>query len=110
MEVFLMKIGSTDRPLRSYVHHIDDMDPEDSQRLIEKLLAHVSKPKYRVTIPWEAELDLIIWDNTAAMHRATGGSYEGKYRRDMRRTTVKDMSSYRFGLNGEGADWRVGLP
>lgn len=44
------------------------------------------------------------------MHRATGGTYEGKYRRDMRRTTVKDMSSYRFGLNGEGASWRVGLP
>jgi len=53
---------------------------------------------------------MIIWDNTSVMHRATGGSYEGKHRRDMRRTTVKDMSRDKYGLNGDGADWRVGLP
>jgi len=53
---------------------------------------------------------MIIWDNTSVMHRATGGSYEGKHRRDMRRTTVKDMSRDKYGLDGDGADWRVGLP
>lgn len=86
------------------------MPEEESSRLIEELLAHVSKPKYRVTIDWEQPGDMIIWDNTSVMHRATGGSYEGIYPRDMRRTTVKDMSSTKFGLNGDGADWRVGLP
>lgn len=78
--------------------------------LIKELLDHVSQPKYRVTVPWLAVGDCIPWDNTSVMHRATGGSYEGKHRRDMRRTTVKDMGPTRCGLNGEGASWRVGLP
>ncbi len=86
------------------------MEPEASTALINELLDAVSQPKYRVTVDWQQPGDMIIWDNTSVMHRATGGSYEGIYRRDMRRTTVKDMSSARFGLNGEGAEWRVGLP
>ena len=87
----------------SYVHHIDDLDPAESQDLIDELLEHVSNAKYRVTIPWEEEGDMIIWDNTSVMHRATGGSYEGRFRRDMRRTTVKDMSTSRFWI-----EWRRG--
>ena len=86
------------------------MSNEEGTALIEELLTHCAQPKYRVTIPWQQEKDMIIWDNTSVMHRATGGTYEGIYPRDMRRTTVKDMSSTRFGLNGEGASWRVGLP
>ncbi|KAK4953699.1 hypothetical protein LTR10_008303 [Elasticomyces elasticus] len=96
--------------IASYVHHIEGMDSSESTALVKELIAHVSNPKYRLTMPWVQNGDMIIWDNTAVLHRATGGSYEGKFKRDMRRTTVKDMSSSRFGLNGEGADWRVGLP
>lgn len=86
------------------------MEPEAGTALLQELRDHVEKPKYRATMEWKQEGDMIIWDNTSVMHRATGGSYEGKFRRDMRRTTVKDMSSTRYGLNGDGADWRVGLP
>ncbi|KAJ6445220.1 dichlorophenoxyacetate alpha-ketoglutarate dioxygenase protein [Purpureocillium lavendulum] len=96
--------------IASYVHSIDGLDDAASKSLIEELRNHVQKPKYRVTIEWHQAGDIIIWDNTSVMHRATGGSYEGKFRRDMRRTTVKDMSRDRYGLNGDGADWRVGLP
>lgn len=96
--------------IASYIHHLEGMDLEESSALIRELLDHLSKPKYRVTISWEQNTDMMIWDNTCVAHRATGGSYEGKHPRDMRRTTVKDMSSSRFGLNGEGASWRVGLP
>ncbi|KAI1121209.1 Clavaminate synthase-like protein [Nemania abortiva] len=96
--------------IASYTHSIVGMEPEEGTALIKELLAHISKPKYRLTIEWNEPGDMIIWDNTSVMHRATGGSYEGKFRRDMRRTTVKDMSTARFGLNGEGSEWRVGLP
>jgi alpha-ketoglutarate-dependent 2,4-dichlorophenoxyacetate dioxygenase len=91
------------------VHHLEDMPREESDEILKELTAQMYKDKFRVTIPWEQEGDLIIWDNTSVQHRATGGSYEGKFPRDMRRTTVKDMSSTRYGLNGE-ADWRVGMP
>lgn len=47
--------------IASYVHHIEDMPESESRALIDELLAHVSQPKYRVTIPWESEKDLIIW-------------------------------------------------
>lgn len=96
--------------IASYCYNIEGMDQDAGSALLRELLDHVQKPKYRVTIEWQGVGDMIIWDNTSVMHRATGGSYEGKFRRDMRRTTVKDMSSTKYGLNGEGADWRVGLP
>ena len=47
-------------------------------------------------------------DNTAVMHRAAGGSYEHKYVRDLRRTTVHDASGTAWGLN-EKADTRPGF-
>ena len=47
-------------------------------------------------------------DNTAVMHRAAGGSYEGKFARDLRRTTVHDGSSTAWGQN-EKADTRPGF-
>lgn len=55
-------------------------------------------------------LSTVVWDNTCVLHRSTGGSYEGKYKRDLRRTTVHDMSSHAWGLNEVGATWRSGLP
>lgn len=39
-------------------------------------------------------------DNTCVMHRASGGEFEGKYVRDLRRATVHDASSTAWGLNG----------
>lgn len=42
------------------------------------------------------------------MHRAAGGSFEGKHVRDLRRTTVHDASSTAWGLN-EKVDTRPGF-
>lgn len=38
------------------------------------------------------------------MHKASGGSFAGKYIRDMRRATCLDSSSTAWGLNKEGED------
>ena len=43
------------------------------------------------------------------MHRAGGGSFEGKYVRDLRRTTVHDASPTAWGLNEKGVDTRPGF-
>jgi hypothetical protein len=58
----------------------------------------------QTSIEWQNNSDLIMWDNTCVMHRATGGSFEGKYKRDMRRATVHDGSSYAWGLNEQSND------
>jgi alpha-ketoglutarate-dependent 2,4-dichlorophenoxyacetate dioxygenase len=52
----------------------------------------------------------VVWDNTCVLHRSVQGTYEGKYLRVLRRTTVHDMSSQAWGLNEVGATWRSGLP
>lgn len=94
----------------TYAHHIDGMTYEESQSLINELLEHASQPKYRCLLRWENDGDLIMWDNTAVMHRAIGGgSYLGKYARDMRRTTSFDMGPEAHGLNDPNNSFRQGL-
>ena len=95
--------------IAAHVHHIEGLEPEQSQKLFDRLYAHAQQPKYVLSMPWENAGDLVIWDNTCVMHRATGGSYAGKYKRDMRRATVHDGSSYAWGLN-EKTQERQGYP
>jgi len=83
----------------SYAHHIEGMDIEEGKKLIQELQAHAAQKKYVFEHHWENAGDIAIWDNTAVLHRATTGIYEGKHRRDMRRTCVMDSSSEAYGLN-----------
>lgn len=83
----------------AHVHHVEGLEKEESDRLVERLLGHATQPEFVVRVEWESDGDLIMWDNTCVMHRATGGSYQGKYVRDMRRCTVHDTSSQAWGLN-----------
>ncbi|KAI1742985.1 alpha-ketoglutarate-dependent 2,4-dichlorophenoxyacetate dioxygenase [Xylaria scruposa] len=71
----------------------------DSWDLVQKLNAHATQEKYVVSVPWHDPSDLIIWDNRAVLHRAGPGTFQGKYIRDLRRTTVHDDSSTAWGLN-----------
>lgn len=48
-------------------------------------------------------------NSTCVMHRAGKGTFAGKYKRDLRRTTVHDSSSTAWGLNGANSDTRPGF-
>jgi len=94
----------------TYAHHIDGMSDEDSQALVKRLLAHASQDKYVKRIEWENDGDLIMWDNTAVLHRSVeGGSYLTKHVRDMRRTTSLDSGPEAHGLNDPNKPFRQGL-
>ena len=95
--------------IAAHCHHIEGLPPDDSATLLKKLMDHATEPKYVVSIPWENAGDMVIWDNTCVMHRAGGGTFHGKYKRDLRRTTVHDGSSQAWGLNAEGQDTRPGF-
>jgi alpha-ketoglutarate-dependent 2,4-dichlorophenoxyacetate dioxygenase len=95
--------------IASHVHHIEGLPEAESKALFDKLYQHAQQPRYVLEVQWQDPGDLIVWDNTCVMHRAGSGSFEGKYRRDMRRTTVHDGSSQAWGLN-EHSDVRQGLP
>jgi len=85
--------------ITSYAHHIEGMPLEEGQKLLKELADHAKQPKYVFEHHWHSPGDVAIWDNTAVLHRATPGEYEGKYRRDMRRTCVMDDGAEAYGLN-----------
>ncbi|KAJ5087484.1 hypothetical protein N7456_011100 [Penicillium angulare] len=95
--------------IAAHVHHIEGLSPEKSQELFDKLYNYAKRDENTVEIEWQSVGDLVIWDNTCTMHRAVGGPFLRKYKRDMRRTTVHDSSSTAWGLN-EHTDVRQGLP
>jgi alpha-ketoglutarate-dependent 2,4-dichlorophenoxyacetate dioxygenase len=95
--------------IAAHIHHIEGLEPIQSQELFRQLYHHATQDKYVVEIDWKSPGDLVIWDNTCTMHRAVGGPFLQKYRRDMRRCTVHDSSSQAWGLN-EHTVVRQGLP
>ncbi|GIK05271.1 hypothetical protein Aspvir_009375 [Aspergillus viridinutans] len=95
--------------IAAHVHHIEGLAPEKSQALFDYLFKHATREANTVEIEWQKPGDLVVWDNTCTMHRAVGGPFLRKYKRDMRRTTVHDSSSTAWGLN-EHTDVRQGLP
>ncbi|EXJ70800.1 uncharacterized protein A1O5_05790 [Cladophialophora psammophila CBS 110553] len=95
--------------ITTYAHHFDGETIGQSRPLVNELLDHVSQEKYLLTVEWENNGDMVMWDNTAVLHRATpGGAYTTKYKRDMRRTSTKDSSSYGWGVD-PNATWEAGL-
>ncbi|KAM3417953.1 hypothetical protein BST61_g6165 [Cercospora zeina] len=97
--------------LTTYAHHLDGKTQEESQVIFDKLWAHLTQDKYIHTVQWKNNGDIVLWDNTAVLHKATStGSYTTQYRRDMRRTTTRDDGKYGWGENEVGATWRTGIP
>lgn len=96
----------------AHCHHLEGpgMDDTKSRQLLDTLLKHATQDQYVTSVSWENDGDMIIWDNRCVMHRATGGSFEGRHVRDLRRTTVHDDSPTAWGLNlhpdgGRPNDW-----
>ncbi|KAH9904672.1 taurine catabolism dioxygenase [Xylariomycetidae sp. FL2044] len=94
--------------IAAHMHHIEGLSTDDSQKLTDTLMGWATRPENTLSIGWGSPGDLIIWDNTAVMHRAAGGAYEGRFKRDLRRTTVHDASSTAWGKN-EKIDSRPGF-
>ncbi|KAJ9133549.1 Alpha-ketoglutarate-dependent 2,4-dichlorophenoxyacetate dioxygenase [Pleurostoma richardsiae] len=95
----------------AHMHHLERRAPgaealgeEESAALVEALNAHASREEYRVSVGWEQPGDMVIWDNRCTLHRAAGGSFEGRFGRDMRRTTVHDDGAEAWGLNRVGEE------
>jgi taurine dioxygenase len=66
--------------------YIPGLELEESERLLDALWAHCTKPEFVWTHQWRVG-DLLIWDNRAAIHRRD--SFNGAERRVMHRTQIK---------------------
>lgn len=91
----------------AHLHHIEEDGKElpGSAELVDRLNRHVAQPKYTLSVGWNRPGDLIIWDNRCVQHRSGPNPSAGKYKRDLRRTTVHDDSSTAWGLNDKDAAW-----
>ena len=84
----------------SYMYCMEGMTPEESAPIIKKLLDHATQEKYVYTVEWKNVGDMIMWDNTSVLHRATDSApFQTKYRRDVRRATALDSGAYAWGEN-----------
>lgn len=91
--------------IASHLHHIEGMDEEESTALILKLRKHVEKEKYITKVYYDQPGDVVVWDNTAVLHRAGGNEGEGwagKHVRDLRKWMAFDNSPEEWGLNEVG--------
>ncbi|CAD6590223.1 MAG: hypothetical protein TREMPRED_005653 [Tremellales sp. Tagirdzhanova-0007] len=91
--------------IASHLHHIEGMDEDESTRLILKLRKMVEQDRYVTKVYYDQPGDVVLWDNTAVVHRAGGNEGEGwagKYRRDLRKWMVFDNSPEEWGLNQKG--------
>jgi alpha-ketoglutarate-dependent taurine dioxygenase len=61
------------------------MDPEEGRGLLSRLLAWATQPQFVYTHHWQVN-DLVIWNNTGAMHRVR--DYDPDFGRMMHRTTL----------------------
>lgn len=73
-----------------YVIGIDGMPDEEAQTLLGELHAWQTRSEFVYCHRWRANT-LVMWDNRAVLHRATGG-YEG-YDRLLHRTTIGSVGS-----------------
>ncbi len=74
--------------LGNHARDIVGMSREQGRALIEELNDWITQDKYLISVEYQAG-DMSIWDNLAVMHRA--GEYDDTlYRRDMRRTTIRE--------------------
>lgn len=90
----------------AHLHHIEGGEEiAGSWDLVQRLNQHVSQAKYTTAVQWEKRGDLVIWDNRCVLHRAGAGTFEGKYKRDLSRTTVHDDSPTAWGLNSTETLW-----
>jgi len=69
-----------------YTARIVGMDAEESDRVLNQLFQHVSKPEFVYRHQWRAG-DFLIWDNCSTQHRAVF-DYALPQRRRMERTTL----------------------
>jgi alpha-ketoglutarate-dependent 2,4-dichlorophenoxyacetate dioxygenase len=74
--------------IAAHTMDIEGMPKAEGRALIKQLIEHSTQPQYVFSVKWNAG-DMVIWDNLCSMHR--GGEYDyGSYKRDMRRTTVRE--------------------
>lgn len=72
----------------AHARDIIGLPTDEGRALLKELIEFATQPQYVFAVTYKPG-DMAIWDNLCSMHR--GGEFEdAKYRRDMRRTTIRE--------------------
>src|SRR5262252_4028353 len=69
-----------------YAIRINELDPAESERVLEQLFAHQLQPKYQYVHTW-TEDDVLVWDHIGTLHNAIA-DYRSDEHRLMKRCQV----------------------
>ncbi len=75
-----------------YTSRIPDLPQAESDRILDRLFEHASRPEFVYRHSWRAG-DFLVWDNAATQHRAVF-DYALPRRRRMERTTLTGTAPY----------------
>jgi taurine dioxygenase len=71
---------------RLMTHHIEDLAPEESERLLALMFETIERPEFVYEHRWRVG-DLVLWDNRCTLHARR--DFDPEERRWMRRVTIK---------------------
>ena len=71
----------------SFLKSIVGLTPRESQKILEILWEHVTRPEYTVRFKWNAG-DIAFWDNRSTAHLAPRDIFESDFDRQLYRVTL----------------------
>jgi taurine dioxygenase len=71
----------------SFLKHVVDLAPRESQALLELLWEHVTRPEFTVRFKWRPG-SIAFWDNRSTAHLAPSDIFDLEFDRQLYRTTL----------------------
>src|SRR5204862_6842177 len=91
----------------SNVKSVVGLTPRESQKLLELLWEHVTRPEYTVRLKWNAG-DIAFWDNRSTSHLAPTDISQSDFTRQLCRITL--VGQPLVGVDGRPSKSIEGLP
>jgi taurine dioxygenase len=91
----------------SFLKSIVGLTPRESQKILEILWEHVTRPEYTVRFKWN-EGDIAFWDNRATVHLAPTDIFESDFDRQLYRVTL--VGQPLIGVDGRPSKSIEGVP
>ena len=91
----------------SFLKSIVGLTPRESQKILEILWEHVTRPEYTVRFKWNAG-DIAFWDNRSAVHLAPRDIFESDFDRQLYRVTL--VGKLLVGIDGSSSRSIEGEP
>ncbi len=91
----------------SFLKSIVGLTPRESQKILEILWEHVTRPEYTVRFKWNAG-DIAFWDNRSTVHLAPRDIFESEFDRQLYRITL--VGQKLVGIDGKPSRSIEGFP